>query len=87
MILVEIYSKADCHLCDVAKDELKRIQQQHPFELKIISIEQDDALLQKYKERIPVIHINGTFAFQYRVREREFIDKLHELSNSPLSPR
>ncbi|HMD13252.1 MAG TPA: glutaredoxin family protein, partial [Bacteroidota bacterium] len=70
MILVEVYSKNDCHLCDVAKDQLKRIQQQHPFELKVISIEHDDGLFQKYKERIPVIHINGTFAFQYRIREQ-----------------
>jgi len=86
MILVEVYSKDDCHLCDVAKDTLKRIQQQYPFELRIILMQEGDARYDELKERIPVIYINGIFAFQYRVREQEFIKQLHELSNIPLSP-
>ena len=76
MILVELYSKDDCHLCDVAKDVLRKIQQKYPFELKIVKIHEGDPAYDRYKERIPVIHINGKFAFQYTVTEHDLIAKL-----------
>jgi len=81
MTLVELYSKHDCHLCDVAKDVLTRIQQQHPFDLKITLIQEGDAQYDKFKERIPVVYIENTFAFQYRIPEKEFVKKLHDVSS------
>jgi glutaredoxin len=80
MTLVEVYSKHDCHLCDVAKEVLMRVQKQHPFELKIILMQEGDARYNEFKERIPVVYINNTFAFQYRIPKEEFIKKLHEAS-------
>ena len=80
MILVELYSKDDCHLCEIAKDALKKIQVIHPFELQEIKIHEGDEYFEKFKHRIPVVHINGEFAFQYRVTEREFIAKLQSTS-------
>jgi hypothetical protein len=76
MILVELYSKQDCHLCDVAKDVMMKIQQEHPFTLNVITIQEGDELYETFKERIPVIYINKEFAFQYKVPEKEFIKKL-----------
>lgn len=76
MILVEIFSKEGCHLCDTAKSVLQNIRKRHPFELKEVSIREGDEYYERYKERIPVVHINKKFAFQHRVPEREFIAKL-----------
>lgn len=76
MILVELYSKDDCHLCERAKSVLKSIQKLHPFELKEVNIHEGDEYYERYKERIPVVHINKKFAFQHRVPEQEFIAKL-----------
>jgi glutaredoxin len=76
MILVEVYSARDCHLCDTAKEILRRLQTRHPFELREISIREGDEYYDRFKERIPVVYINGEFAFQYRIPEEQFIQKL-----------
>ena len=76
MILVEVYSKDDCHLCDVALSTLERIRRSHPFELVVIKIQEGKEHFDEFKERIPVIFIDKKFAFQHRVQEREFIAKL-----------
>lgn len=79
MILVEIYSKKDCHLCDVAKAVLRRVQCSNPFELRELLIAEGDEQYQNYKNDIPVIMINKEFAFRHRVPEKEFITKLNLL--------
>jgi glutaredoxin len=76
MILVELYSKDDCHLCEIAKEILVNIQQVHPFELKEVKIHEGDEQYERFKERIPVVYINNEFAFQYRVPEHAFVAKL-----------
>ena len=77
MILVEMYSKEDCHLCDVAVAVLLKIQQEYPFELRQIKIHDGDEYFENFKERVPVVFINKEFACQYRIREKEFIAKLN----------
>ena len=78
MITVEIYSKTDCHLCETAKETLHKISLDHPFEIREILIREVDENYEQFKERIPVIFINKKYAFQYRVREQEFISRLKE---------
>ena len=80
MIFVELYSKDDCHLCDKAKEVLLKVQLRYPFEFKEIKIHEGDQWYEQYKERIPVVHINKNFAFQYRVPEKEFLSKLQHTS-------
>jgi len=75
---VELYSKDDCHLCEVAKRELLMVQKKHPFEFIEIKIEPGTERYEDFKERVPVIFVNKEFAFQYKVSERELIDKLEE---------
>jgi len=67
MIRVEIYGKRDCCLCDEAKATLLRVQREVPFDLREIDIESTAALYETYKERIPLVFINGRPAFKFRV--------------------
>jgi glutaredoxin len=76
MILVEVFSKDDCHLCEAAKAELTRIRERHPFELRVTEIREGDPLFEEMKDRVPVIHIGGTYAFHFRVPEKQFIARL-----------
>ena len=80
MILVEIYSRDNCHLCEIAKEVLVNVQQSHPFELKEVKIHEGDEHYEDMKERVPVVHINKEFAFQYRVAEYELIERLKNAS-------
>lgn len=71
MVTVTIYSKKDCHLCDIAKETLLKVQQEYSFSLTEIDIEKDRAAFEKYKYLIPVIEIDGEIAFNYRIDEVE----------------
>ena len=69
MIRVEIYSKRDCCLCDEAKAVLIKVQREIPFDLHEIDVESRPELYETYKERIPLILINGRPAYKLRVDE------------------
>jgi glutaredoxin len=79
MILVELYSKDDCHLCEDAKAVLQSVQKQIPFSLKEIVLLPGEAYYNEYTELVPVVHINGVFTFKYRVNEHALTAKLREM--------
>jgi hypothetical protein len=57
---VTLYTRADCHLCDEARDAIGRLRSElPPFELREVDIDSDDALHSRYLERIPVVEVDG----------------------------
>lgn len=76
MVKVTLYSKKDCHLCEVAKEMLLKLQQEFPFSLEEVDIEKDRAIFEKYKYLIPVIEIDGEIVSNYRADENKLILKL-----------
>lgn len=75
-VIVEIFTKDDCCLCEEAKDVLKGLQRVSPFELKEVDITRDEKLFERYKEEIPVVFINGRKAFKYRVDPDDMLRRL-----------
>ncbi|MFL5820183.1 MAG: glutaredoxin family protein [Solirubrobacteraceae bacterium] len=75
-VVVTLYGKADCHLCDDARAVLERVRCDHPFELVERDITTDDALHRLYLERIPVVLIDGEEAFALFVEEPELRRRL-----------
>jgi uncharacterized membrane protein len=55
MIEVVLYSRDDCHLCSSALSDLKSLQVKVPHLLKIIDVDGDPVLLEKYGNDVPVI--------------------------------
>ena len=80
---VEIYSKADCHLCEDAKKTLLAAQKDFAFDLIEVDITTDPVLFETYKEQIPVIFLNGQKAFKFRVDPGLLQKKLQRLSSRP----
>ena len=76
---VEIYSRPGCHLCDEAKEVIERVQRRLGFGVRVINIENDPELENKYGEQIPVVLLNAVLAFKYRVDEAEFEKKIRRL--------
>ncbi len=71
-----LYSRPGCHLCDDARAVLLEVGE--PFEE--IDIDNDDALLLAYLERIPVVALDGVELFEYFVPEaalREHLDRVN----------
>lgn len=68
-IRVDVYSRAECHLCDVAWDLLERYRERHRLEMQKIDVDADPALRAAYGERVPVIVIDGKERFFGRIDE------------------
>jgi glutaredoxin len=64
---VTLYRAAGCHLCENATRVLARVQEDIPFELDEIDITGDPELEARYRERIPVVLVDGEEAFTYFV--------------------
>ena len=57
-VVVTVYSRPGCHLCDEAKDAIAELAG-NEIELREVDIEADERLLKAYLERIPVVEIEG----------------------------
>ncbi len=81
MITIEVMTQQDCCLCDDAKEIIEQAIAELPAELKMTDIESDPELFERYKEKIPVVLINGEESFVYKVHPvtlRKKLDKLLE---------
>jgi hypothetical protein len=65
--VVEIYSKPDCSLCELALATLKAVQLRFPFDLVERDVRQDAVLAKQWRYDIPVVCIDGVVAFRGRV--------------------
>lgn len=70
---VTLYSKSDCHLCDIAKEKIEAARRQVEFNLETVDITTRPDLWERYRERIPVVLVNGQEAFVYRVSELRLV--------------
>ena len=73
---VVIYSRPQCHLCEVAKREIRAAGGWEQYDLQEVNIENDPELLERYKFDVPVITINGVEAFRHRLTTDEFREKI-----------
>jgi uncharacterized membrane protein len=60
MILVTLYSRKDCHLCEDAKNDLEALQGAVPHKLLVVDIDSDPKLLNEFALEIPVV-VAGPF--------------------------
>jgi len=65
--VVTVYSRKNCHLCDVALETLESVETELDFEIEKIFIEGNEELTNKYGEEVPVIHIDGVHHDMFRV--------------------
>ena len=60
-MIVTVFERAGCHLCEEARAAILAIAAETGLELQLrrVDIESDDDLLLAYLERIPVIEVGG----------------------------
>ena len=64
---VRLYSAQGCHLCESARRVLEGMRADVAFELEEIDIGGDPELEKRYRERLPVVVIDGEEAFTFYV--------------------
>jgi glutaredoxin len=72
MIEVSIYSRSNCHLCEVALGVLKEMRNELDFQITKILIDGNAELEKKYGEQVPVILINNEPHDFFRVDPERF---------------
>ena len=71
MTQLTLYGKPGCHLCEEAREVVLRVRQHHPFDLEEVDITRDPALEALYRERIPVVAIDGQEALELVIEATE----------------
>jgi hypothetical protein len=76
--VVTVYSRKNCHLCDIAVESLESVQAELDFTIEKIYIDGDNDLTSKYGEEVPVIHIDGLHHDIFRVDLERFRSSLEK---------
>lgn len=73
---VVLYTKAGCHLCEVARGLILSLRGRVEFGYSEIDIESDPEIFEDYRLDVPVIEIDGRKAFKYRVDAEALLARL-----------
>lgn len=76
MTVVTVYSRNNCHLCEVAIESLESVKSELNFGIEKIYIDGNNELINKYGEEVPVIHIDGIHHDIFRVDLERFRSSL-----------
>ena len=64
-----LYTRAGCHLCEVAMDLLTRLRHNYGFSLETRDVDADPALKSRYDQCVPVVEVNGKERYRGRINE------------------
>jgi glutaredoxin len=76
MTRVTLYGRPGCHLCDDARTAVATARDRRAFALEEVDISLDPRLERRYRERIPVLAIDGEEALELLVEAEELIRRL-----------
>jgi Glutaredoxin-like domain (DUF836) len=80
--VVTLYGKPGCHLCDDAREVVRRVRAQRPFYIREVDVTLDPVLHREYGERIPVLTVDGEELFEFVVEEAVLIKRLDRVDGS-----
>jgi len=81
MTQLTLYGKPGCHLCEEAREVVLAVRERQAFDLEEVDITRDPVLEAAYRERIPVIAIDGQEVLELVVEATEL-----ELALASMTP-
>jgi glutaredoxin len=76
VVVVTLYGKPGCHLCEQARAVVEAVRAERAFELEEVDVSLDPVLHRRYGERIPVLALGGEEVFEYHVDPQELRERL-----------
>ena len=73
---VVVYSRKGCHLCELVKESLAKLERRGGFTWREVDVDGDHELRRQFNDEVPVVFIDGRKAFKYHMNEQEFLRKL-----------
>jgi glutaredoxin len=83
MARLTFFTRDGCPLCTEARDVVDRLRRHLAFEYEEVDITQHPEWFQEYKWDIPVVHIDGEFAFKHRLEEAELRAAIEAAGREP----
>jgi glutaredoxin len=80
--VVTLYGKPGCHLCEDAREAVRRVRAERPFYLREVDVTLDPVLHREYGERIPVLTLDDEELFEFVVEEAVLIKRLDRVDGS-----
>ena len=65
--ILVLYSRRECHLCDVAKDEIEDLRRRLVFDVEVRDVDQEAGWMEAYGDEVPVGFVGERKVFKYRV--------------------
>ncbi|XP_053313605.1 glutaredoxin-like protein C5orf63 homolog [Spea bombifrons] len=79
--VLTLFTKNPCPLCDEAKETLLPYMNRFVLEQVDITLPENAAWYERYKNDIPVFHLNGQFLMMHRVNVKKLERNLQKLEN------
>lgn len=70
---VVLYSRKGCHLCQIVKESLLKLERRGGFTWREVDVDSSEELRRQFTDEVPVVFVNGKKAFKYRMDEKEFL--------------
>lgn len=69
MAKITLFTREDCHLCEVAYSELEHVRAIHPFHLEVVDLDREAPEVKRaaYDWEVPVIELDGRKIMKFRV--------------------
>jgi hypothetical protein len=67
VVVLTLYGKPGCHLCDEARAAVRDVLAGRDVDLREVDVTLDPVLERRYGERIPVVALDGEELFDYVV--------------------
>ena len=68
---ITLITRVGCHLCEVASDELRRLQRELGFRYREVDVDGSPELRKRFSESVPVIVLDGREHSRFRVDEQK----------------
>jgi glutaredoxin len=83
MIRVTLYSRPECHLCEMVERVLHHVSKSRPFQLDVRNIDDDPQDYEKYKHDIPIVMVNGQEVARHKLTAAAFEAALDRALHPP----
>ncbi len=77
-MVVELYSKRRCPLCDEAREVVETALGDLPVEYRLRYIEDSEDLWARFRYQVPVVSVDGEVLFVHRVEPSRLLEALRE---------
>lgn len=67
---ITLYTRAGCHLCEAAEEVVRSVAGDSA-DLRLVDIDSDAELLDRYTVRVPVVEVDGVEIAEFEVDPRQ----------------